>query len=136
MREPNEEDLRRKILMIRGQRVMLDADLADLYGVKTFNLKKAVKRNIQRFPSDFMFQLTSEEYAALRFQFGILKRGQHSKFLPHVFTEQGVAMLSGILTSQRAIQVNIAIMRTFVKLRHWESQHKELARQTVKKGNR
>ncbi len=121
------ELIERKIYLIRGQKVMLDNDLAELYGVETFNLNKAVKRNIERFPQDFMFQLTREEYNSLRFQFGILKRGQHSKYLPYAFTEQGVAMLSSVLRGKQAVQVNIAIMRTFVKLREILSTHKELA---------
>ena len=82
------------ILFIRGQKVILSHDLAQLYGVTTGNLNKAVKRNIDRFPNDFMFQLTAEEYRSLRFQFGSLEKGQHSKYLPYAFTEQGVAMLS------------------------------------------
>jgi hypothetical protein len=82
------------ILFVRGQKVILDRDLAQLYGVTTGNLNKAVKRNIDRFPNDFMFQVTAEEYKSLRFQFGIFKKGQHSKYLPYAFTEQGVAMLS------------------------------------------
>lgn len=122
-----EERIEAKIYLIRGQKVMLDRDLADLYGVQTKNLNKAVSRNPSRFPVDFMFQLTKEEYSALRFQTGTLKKGQHSKYLPLGFTEQGVAMLSGILRSKRAVQVNIAIMRAFVKLRTILSSHKELA---------
>ena len=106
---------------------MIDRDLAKLYQVKTFNLNKAVKRNNSRFPLDFMFQLTKDEYKALRFQFGILEKGKHAKYLPYVFTEQGVAMLSSILNSERAVQVNIAIMRAFVKLRQILATHKELA---------
>ncbi|MBI4848244.1 MAG: ORF6N domain-containing protein [Nitrospirae bacterium] len=136
------EVIERKILLIRGQKVMLDSDLAELYGVETFNLNKAVKRNSERFPDDFMFQLTKEETDSLRFQIGILKtgeqsrsqsgeiksgRGQHRKYLPYVFTEQGVAMLSSVLHSKRAIQVNIAIMRTFVKLKEMLSTNQELA---------
>lgn len=117
-----------RIFLIRGQRVMLDAHLAELYGVTTGNLNKAVKRNIQRFPADFMFELTREEYAAIRFQFGILERGAHAKYLPHVFTEQGVAMLSSVLHSDRAIQVNIEIMRTFVQLREMLLANETLAR--------
>lgn len=116
-----------KIFMIRGYKVMLDRDLAKLYGVTTGNLNKALKRNLERFPEDFMFQLTKEEENSLRFQFGSLKRGQHSKYLPYVFTEQGVAMLSSVLRSERAIQVNIAIMRAFVKLRQILSMNKELS---------
>ena len=97
---------------------MLDKDLAELYQVTTGNLNKAVKRNIKRFPPDFMFQLTREEWASLRFQIGILDvgRGQYTKFLPHAFTEQGLAMLSGVLNSDIAINVNISIMRAFVSL--------------------
>ncbi|MEK6544777.1 MAG: ORF6N domain-containing protein [Elusimicrobiota bacterium] len=106
-----------KIYLIRGQRVMLDRDLAELYGVETFNLNKAVKRNLDRFPLDFMFQLTGSEYGSLRFQIGILEQGAHSKYLPYAFTEQGVAMLSSVLRSKRAVSVNIAIMRAFVRLR-------------------
>ena len=108
--------------------MILDRDLAQLYGVTTGNLNKAVKRNIDRFPNNFMFQLAPEEYKSLRFQFGILKKGQHSKYLPYAFTEQGVAMLSSVLNSKRAIEVNIAIMRAFVRLREMLASHKELAR--------
>jgi len=115
------------IILVRGQKVILDRDLAQLYGVTTGNLNKAVKRNIDRFPNDFMFQLTPEEYESLRFRFGIFKKGQHSKYLPYAFTEQGVAMLSSVLRSKRAIEVNIAIMRVFVKLREMLATHKELA---------
>lgn len=107
---------------------MLDHDLAHLYGVTTGNLNKAVKRNIERFPPDFMLKLTRKEYDSLRFQFGILKRGAHSKYISCAFTEQGVSMLSSVLRSQRAIQVNIAIMRAFVRLREILSTHKKLAR--------
>lgn len=116
-----------KIFFIRGKKVMIDRDLAALYGVTTGNLNKAVKRNIERFPEDFMFTLTREEYTALRFHFGSLKRGVHSKYFPLVFTEQGIAMLSGVLKSKRAVRVNIAIMRAFVRLREVLSTHKELA---------
>ena len=113
------EIIERNIYLIRGQKVMLDSDLAKLYGVETFNLNKAVKRNISRFPQDFMFQLTKEEADSLRFQIGLSKaegRGGR-RYLPYAFTEQGVAMLSSVLRSDRAVQVNIAIMRAFVKLR-------------------
>ena len=98
---------------------MLDKDLAELYQVTTGNLNKAVKRNMKRFPPDFMFQLTTEEWEALRFQNGIIKkgRGEHTKYLPYAFTEQGLAMLSGILNSDIAIEVNIGIMRAFVAIR-------------------
>ena len=122
------ERIEPQILLIRGQRVILDADLAELYGTTTKSLNQAVKRNIDRFPEDFMLQLTAEEYEALRFQFGILEKGQHSKYLPHVFTEQGVAMLSSVLRSKRAIQVNIEIMRAFVRLREMLGAHRDLAR--------
>lgn len=122
------EQIESIILSIRGCKVILDNDLAHLYGVTTGNLNKAVKRNLDRFPNDFMFQLRQEEYDSLRFHFGILKRGRHSKYLPYVFTEQGVAMLSSVLRSKRAVQVNIEIMRAFVRLREILSTHKELAR--------
>ena len=115
------------ILLIRGQRVMLDRDLAAMYAVTTSNLNKAVKRNLSRFPNDFMFQLTADEAEASRFQVGILKKGMNIKYLPYVFTQEGVAMLSGVLRSPRAEQVNIAIMRAFVRLRETLSLHKELA---------
>ena len=95
------------ILLIRGQKVMLDRDLAELYGVETKQLKRAVRRNIYRFPPDFMFELTTKEYNSLRSQFGTLKKGAHSKYLPMAFTEQGVAMLSSVLNSKQAIEVNI-----------------------------
>lgn len=120
--------IKSSICLVRGHRAMLDADLAALYGVTTGNLNKAVKRNHDRFPADFMFTLTKDEYRALRFQSGTLEKGRYSKYLPHVFTEQGVAMLSSVLRSKRAIQVNVAIMRAFVKLRETLSAHKELAR--------
>jgi hypothetical protein len=106
---------------------MLDSDLAELYGVETKELNRAVRRNINRFPDDFMFSLTKEEFDPLRCQIGTLKRGQHRKYLPNVFTEQGVSMLSSVLKSKRAIEVNIIIMRAFVKLRELISTHKDLA---------
>ncbi|MDP2922477.1 MAG: ORF6N domain-containing protein [Candidatus Omnitrophota bacterium] len=120
------ETIEQKIFIIRGHRVMLDADLAVLYEVSTKVLIQAVKRNISRFPSDFMFPLTDQEFMTLRSQFVTSKRGGR-RYLPYVFTEQGVAMLSSVLNSERAIQVNIAIMRIFVKLREIFSTHKELA---------
>ncbi len=116
------------IYFVRGQKVMLDRDLALLYGVETFNLNKAVRRNKNRFPEDFMFPLTREEYHSLRFQIGILKRGRHSKYMPLVFTQEGVAMLSGILHSSRAVEVNVAIMRAFVRMRQMLSANHELAK--------
>ena len=119
--------IERVILLIRGQRVMLDRDLAALYGVETKNLNKAVQRNRDRFPPDFMFQLTLDEAESSRFQIGTLKRGQNIKYLPYVFTQEGVAMLSSVLRSPRAVQVNIAIMRVFVRLRETLALHKELA---------
>jgi hypothetical protein len=117
------------ILVLRGQKVLLDADLATLYGVETKALNQAVRRNLDRFPADFMFQLTPEEGASLRSQFVTLKagQGQHRKYLPYVFTEQGVAMLSTVLRSPRAIAVNIEIMRAFVRLRRLLSTHRQLA---------
>jgi len=112
--------LQKMIYDIRGQNVMIDSNLADLYDVETFNLNKAVKRNIGRFPIDFMFQLSKEEWENLKFQNGISSK-QHGgrRTMPYVFTEQGVAMLAAVLNSQKAIDVNISIMRAFVNLRHY-----------------
>ena len=121
------QTIQNKIYEIRGKRVMLDRDLAELYGVETKALNKAVKRNSKRFPERFMFQLTKEE--SLRFQIGTLNersgkhvRGQHLKYLPHVFTEQGVSMLSAVLRSPTAIQVSIRIMDAFVAMRNYLTQ--------------
>ena len=122
------EIIEKRIFLIKGQKVMLDQHLSDLYEVETKILKRAVRRNIDRFPNDFMFELNDIEYKALRSQIGTLKRGEHSKYLPFVFTEQGVAVLSSVLKSKRAVQVNIQIMRIFVKLREMISTHKELAK--------
>ena len=132
------ERVGRKILLIRGHKVMLDSDLAELYGVTTKRLNEQVRRNMSRFPSDFMFQLTSEEGKSLRSQAAILNlRSQFAtsssgyggrRYLPLVFTEQGVAMLSSVLNSERAIQVNIVIMRVFVKLKQVLTTHRTLAR--------
>ncbi len=118
-----------KILFLRDEKVLLDADLAVLYGVETKRLKEAVKRNIERFPDDFMFELTLDEWDSLRTQFATLTsgRGKHPKYPPFAFTEQGVAMLSGILNSKRAIETNIAIMRTFVALRKLMLSNTQLA---------
>ena len=116
-----------KIYLIRGQKVMLDRDLAKLYGVNTKVLNQAVKRNLERFPDDFMFRLTLEEAECSRSQIVTLNRGKNIKYKPYVFTEQGIAMLSSVLRSQRAIEVNIIIMRTFVKIREILMNHKELA---------
>jgi ORF6N domain len=112
----------------RGQKVLLDSDLAILYGVSTGNLNKAVKRNADRFPFDFMFQLKPEELANLKFQFGISGWGGPRRSRPYVFTEQDVAMLSSVLNSERAIKVNIAIIRAFVKLRQTLEANRDLAR--------
>jgi hypothetical protein len=119
-----------KIRFIRGTRVMLDADLALLYGVTTSNLNKAVKRNRDRFPADFMFQLSKAELQNLRFQIGISRLGSHGgrRYQPLVFTEQGIAMLSSVLGSSRAVQVNIAIVRTFVRLREMLTTNDALRR--------
>ena len=117
------EELRNRIYVIRGQQVMLDKDLAELYGVQTRDLNKAVKRNIERFPEDFMFQLTKEETGNLMFQFGTSSWGGTRK-LPYVFTEHGVSMLSSVLRSKTAIEVNIRIMRAFVAVRRYIAQQK------------
>jgi hypothetical protein len=126
-----------KILFIRGKRVMLDRDLARLYGVSVKVLNQAVKRNAGRFPEDFMYQLTWQEVTTSRSQFvtlnsrcqsGTLKKGQNIKYLPYVFTEQGVAMLSSVLNSERAIAVNIQIMRAFVQLRRMLLTNRDLRR--------
>jgi hypothetical protein len=129
MSKPVSSDhIQQRILLIRGQKVMLDSDLAELYEVTTRALNQAVKRNIGRFPADFMFQLNYQEVRSSRSQIVTLKRGQNIKYLPHAFTEQGVAMLSSVLRSERAIQVNVEIMRTFVLLREMIASHKDLAR--------
>ena len=121
------EVIEKKILLLRGQKVMLDRDLAELYGVETKNLNKAVTRNIERFPDDFMFQLTEDELSDLKFHFGTSSWGGTRK-RPRAFTQEGIAMRSGILRSERAVKVNIAIMRAFVKLREMLASNKELAR--------
>jgi phage regulator Rha-like protein len=137
--------IQNRIYEIRGERVMLDRDLADLYETETKALNLAVKRNSKRFPKDFMFQLTKEEFEDIRFQVETLEknghplrlqnetlkkgRGQHSKYLPYAFTEQGVAMLSGILNSDKAISMNIAIMRAFVEVRRVLLQQNDLKEQ-------
>ncbi len=114
------EDLKSRIYTIRNKKVMLDRDLAGLYKVTTGNLNLAVKRNQDRFPSDFMFQLSHNEWDSLSLQFAILKngRGEHRKYVPYAFTEQGIAMLSAVLKSKIAVEINIRIIRTFVELRH------------------
>jgi phage regulator Rha-like protein len=121
------ERIERRILQVRRQKVMLDADLAELYGVETKVLNQSVRRNLYRFPADFMFQLTKQEFRDLRFQFGTSSRWGGRRYIPMAFTEQGVAMLSSVLHSERAVQVNIAIMRAFVKLREILSSHRDLA---------
>lgn len=121
------EEIRTRIHVIRGRQVMLDKDLAELYGVETKVLNQAVKRNIERFPDDFMFQLNKDEWEFLRSQIVTIKngRGGHVKYLPFAFTEQGVAMLSGVLRSPIAIQVNIRIMRAFVAVRQYLAIQKQ-----------
>ena len=121
------EQLTEMIYSIRRQKVMLDRDLAELYGVQTKALKQAVRRNISRFPADFMFELMKEEFQNLRSQIVTSSWGG-SRYIPMVFTEQGVAMLSSILKSERAIQVNIQIMRAFTQLRKMIATHKDLKR--------
>ena len=123
--------IQKSIFLIRGQKVLLDMDLAEFYGVETRSLIQALKRNIERFPSDFVFQLDQDEFDSLRSQIVISKGKGGRRYLPYAFTEQGVAMLSSVLRSKRAIQVNVAIMRTFVKLREILLTHKELAHQLV-----
>ena len=126
-KEISVEVLATKILLVRGKRVMLDCDLAEMYGVATKVLNQAVKRSFNRFPMDFMFQLSWEEAKVSRSQFVTLKQGKNVKYLPYVFTEQGVAMLSSVLNSERAIEVNIVIMRAFVRMRDILLTNKDLA---------
>lgn len=121
------ERVERLILIVRSQRVMLDTDLAKLYGVETKALNRAHARNRERFPQDFAFQLTEKEFVDLRCQFGTSRWGGR-RYRPYAFTEQGVAMLSGVLHSRRAVQVNVAIMRTFVRLRQMLASNARLAR--------
>lgn len=120
------EIIEKKIYLIRDQKVMLDRDLAFLYDVPTKALNQAVKRNRDRFPKDFMFLLTWKETTGLRSQIVTLKNKDHEKYRPYVFTEQGVAMLSSVLNSKRAIQVNIQIIRTFIKMRELLATHKDI----------
>ncbi|PCI37270.1 MAG: DNA-binding protein [Elusimicrobia bacterium] len=125
---PTVPDVENRIYLIRTQKVLLSHDLADLYGVTVRTLVQAVKRNIERFPMDFMFQLTNEEAGKiLRSQIVILRWGEHRKYRPYAFTEQGIAMLSSVLRSKQAVQVNIEIMRAFVRLRKILVSHKDLA---------
>ena len=128
------ELIERRIYVIRSQKVMLDSDLAGLYQVPTKRLNEAVKRNLDRFPADFMFQISAEEAASLanlRSQFAASSYGGR-RYLPYAFTEHGVAMLSSVLNSQRAVQMNILIIRTFVKLRELLATHKDLAAKVEK----
>jgi len=123
------ERIENKILLIRGQKVMIDKDLAELYGVRTKVLNQAVRRNVERFPEDFMFRLTKQEkdqLVTICDQFNSLK---HSTSKPYAFTEQGVAMLSSVLKSKRAVMVNVQIMRAFTKFRRFLASHDEIARQ-------
>jgi hypothetical protein len=124
------KQIEQRILMIRRHKVILDRDLAELYQVETKQLKRAVRRNIERFPVDFMFELTPEEFENLRCHFGTSKRGG-TRYVPLAFTEEGVAMLSSVLRSKRAVQVNIEIMRAFVRLRRMLDGHKDLRRKLV-----
>ena len=128
------QTIQSKIYEIRGQKVMLDFDLAVLYETETKVLKQAVRRNMQRFPSDFLFELTKNEYQVLRSQIVTLEpgKGRYSKYLPFAFTEQGVAMLASILNSQKAIEVNISIVRAFVFIRQYVMSHKDLTNQRCK----
>jgi hypothetical protein len=126
-----QERIEKYIYLIRGYKVMLDSDLANLYDVETKALNRAVKRNAERFPNDFCFQLSSDEYNTLRCHFGTLEEagpGKHRKYLPYLFTEQGVAMLSSVLKSKKAALVNVQIIRTFVRLREMLVSNKELSR--------
>jgi hypothetical protein len=131
------EPIERRIFLIRGQRVMLDSDLAALYHVATKVFNQAVRRNQDRFPSDFMFQLTVQEVRSLRSQFVTLDnsstgRGRHRKYAPYVFTEHGIAMLSSVLRSKRAVQMNIMIVRAFIRLREMLAENKALATRVAK----
>jgi len=126
-----QETVESKIFFLRNEKIMLDNDLALLYNVETKQLKRAVNRNLERFPGDFMFKLSREEYKVLRCQTGTLKRGRHAKYLPYAFSEQGIAMLSSVLNSKRAILVNIQIIRTFTKLRKLLMSHEDLKRKII-----
>jgi len=130
---PKSEIISQKIIEIRGHKVLLDFDLATLYNTETRTLKQAVRRNSHRFPEDFMFELTKDEWNSIRSQIVILKsgRGQHSKYLPFAFTEQGVAMLSSVLNNEKAIEINIAIMRSFVSLRKFALTYEELTKRVT-----
>ena len=120
-------EIERRIYFIRGQKVMLDKDLAAIYGVKTKALNQAVKRNADRFPKDFMFQLSWDETGSLRSQIVTLKRGRHIKFRPYVFTEHGAIMAATVLNSPVAVAMSVQVVRAFVRLREMVAAHKELA---------
>ncbi len=120
------ENIVNKIYLFRGQKVMLDKDLAELYGVETRRLKEQVRRNINRFPESFMFELSQEEHQSLRSQFATLKRGRHSKYPPFVFTEHGILMLSSVLNSEIAIKMSVQIIETFVQLRKIANNYEEI----------
>jgi len=124
------EQIESRIILVRGQRVILDEDLAELYGVEVKALNQAVRRNIERFPADFLIQLADSDALSLRSQIVTLKtgRGEHRKYPPLAFTEQGIAMLSSVLRSRRAVLVNVQIMRTFVRLRQMLAANADLAR--------
>jgi phage regulator Rha-like protein len=126
-----EQKILNKIYAIRGEKVMLDQDLAEMYGVETKQLKRQVKRNIERFPKDFMFELTAKEFENLRSQIGTSSWGG-TRYMPMAFTEQGVAMLSSVLNSKTAIEVNIRIIRVFTKMREFALTHKEILLQLAK----
>ncbi|MDR0577988.1 MAG: ORF6N domain-containing protein [Candidatus Accumulibacter sp.] len=124
------ESIALSIVTVRDQRILLDSDLAQLYGVETKRLNEQVRRNGARFPDDFMFQLTAGEYAALRSQFAALKtgRGQHRKYLPYAFTEHGAIMAAMVLNSPRAVEVSVYVVRAFVRLRESAATHRDLAK--------
>ena len=123
------EVVKSRIYLLRGQKVLLDSDLAELYGVETRRLNEQVHRNLKRFPDDFMFQLNDQEFTGLMSQFATSKSGRGGRRkLPYAFTEQGIAMLSSVLHTERAVQVNIAIMRAFVQMRELALSNRELAR--------
>lgn len=123
------ERIEQKIYVVRGQKIMLDSDLAKIYGVTTFNFNKAVKRNIKRFPEDFMFQLTKEEHESLTFQIGISNKGRGGRrYLPYVFTEHGALMAANVLSSERAVEASVQVIRAFVKLRQMLQSNAELAK--------
>lgn len=130
------ENIQPRILTIRGQKVLIDSDLAELYGVSTKRLNEQVKRNSRRFPKDFMFQLTNEEYDSLRSQFATLKRGQHRKYLTFAFTEHGTIMAASVLNSPQAIEMSVFVVRAFVRLREIFFTHKELAQKISALENR